>query len=123
MSILFALTPAESKRLIARGVKEHPWVKQALAAGRILISSGSTTGYVVEELLGRKIDIAHFPCGVVTEGVPCQTPEDRIRSIMIRNGTAIENDLGMTDYEELSVFANELGPGDLYIKGANAIDS
>lgn len=123
MSILFALTPAESKRLIARGVKEHPWAKQALAAGRILISSGSTTGYVVEELLSREIDIAHFPCGVVTEGVPCQTPEDRIRSIMIRNGIAIENDLGMTDYEELSVFANELGPGDLYIKGANAIDS
>lgn len=40
MSILVSLTPAESKRLIGKGLCEHPLIMQAMENGRILISNG-----------------------------------------------------------------------------------
>ena len=86
MSILATLTPAESKRLIGRALCEHPLVKRAMKQGRILISNGTTTGYFVEELLQEKMDIARFACGVVTGGVQCMSPGDRIRSVYVRDG-------------------------------------
>lgn len=122
MSILISLTPAESKRLIGRGLAAHPQVRHAFQAGNILVSNGTTTGYFVEELLGASLDISHFPCGVVTGGVLCQTPEERLRSVMISKGAAVESDTRISDYEELSAFAARLSAGDVYVKGANAID-
>ena len=122
MSILVTLTPAESKRLIGKALSVHPLVKSAMEHGRILISNGTTTGYFVEELLQEKMDIARFACGVVTGGVQCMTPEDRIRSVYVRDGKQVANDEGKGVYEELQAWIDEMGPGDVYVKGANAID-
>lgn len=122
MSVLVSLTPAESKRLIGRGLKAHPLVSRAWRSGNILISNGTTTGYFVEELLQSSIDISRFPCGVVTQGLLCQTPEDRSRSVMFCRGRAVEHDLRLSDYEELDRFVAGMGAGDVYVKGANAID-
>ncbi len=123
MSILATLTPAESKRLIGKALCEHPLVKRALKHGRILISNGTTTGYFVEELLQEKMDIARFACGVVTGGVQCMSPGDRIRSVYVRDGKKVENNENIDVYEELSAWVDEMGPGDIYVKGANAIDA
>ncbi|MBO4289143.1 MAG: hypothetical protein J5865_03470 [Lachnospiraceae bacterium] len=123
MSILVTLTPAESKRLIGKALSVHPLVKSAMEHGRILISNGTTTGYFVEELLGEKMDIARFACGVVTGGVQCMSPNDRIRSVYIRNGRKVENDENTEVYAELQAWVDEMGPGDVYVKGANAIDA
>lgn len=123
MSILISLTPAESKRLIGKALAVHPLVKRAMENGRILISNGTTTGYFVEELLQEKMDIARFACGVVTGGVQCMTPGDRIRSVYVRNGQKVENDEDTEVYAELQTWVDEMGPGDVYVKGANAIDA
>ncbi|MBO4289063.1 MAG: hypothetical protein J5865_03060 [Lachnospiraceae bacterium] len=123
MSILVTLTPAESKRLIGKALCEHPLVKKAMKHGRILISNGTTTGDFVEELLQEKMDIARFACGVVTAGVQCMTPEDRIRSVYVENGKRIANDESKGVYEELQAWIDGMGPGDVYVKGANAIDA
>ena len=123
MNMLVSLTPAESKRLIGRALAVHPLVQQAVKKGKILVSNGTTTGYFVEELLHEKLDIARFSCGTITGGVACITPDDRIRSVMIRDGIRVPNDPDKETYEELREFVSEMGAGDLYVKGANAIDA
>lgn len=122
MSILITLTPAESKRLIGKATAAHPMVREAMQNGSILISGGTTTGYVAEELLGITLDICRFPSGVVTQGVQCQTPDDRTRSMFIKKGVLQEYDLSISDYEELEKNLAQMSHGDLYIKGANAVD-
>ncbi len=123
MSILVTLTAAESKRLIGKAMAVHPLIKRAMEKGRILVSNGTTTGYFVEELLGEKMDIVRFACGVVTGGVQCMSPDDRIRSICIDNGKKLDNDESLGVYEELQAWIDGMGPGDVYVKGANAIDA
>ena len=122
MSILIALTPAESKRLIGKAVAIHPLVKKAMLQGNILVSGGTTTGYFVEELLNASIEIQKFPSGVVTQGVLCQTPDDRIRSMFFKRGILQENDTIISDFDELENFLSHMTYEDVYIKGANALD-
>jgi len=122
MNILVSLTPSESKRLIAKALVIHPFVQNSLKNGNILISSGTTTGFFIQELLQIPFDIEKFPSGVVTQGLLCQTPDNRIRSIMLRKGQRAPENPAISDYDELDLFVNELGGDDIYIKGANAID-
>jgi hypothetical protein len=49
--ILITLTPSESKRLIAKGVRNLEEVQRALKHGTIIITLGTTNAYVVEEIL------------------------------------------------------------------------
>ena len=48
------LTVSESKRLIAKAVKEMPIVKNALTNGMVIIVKGTTNAYVAEEITGKK---------------------------------------------------------------------
>ncbi len=123
MSILIALTPSESKRLIGKAVAVHPLVNKAMSDGNIFISNGSTTGYVIEELLQTTIDIYKFPCGVITKGVLCKTPEDRLPSMLIKRGEVQECDETLSELEQLQENVIQLNSRDVYIKGANAMDS
>ena len=123
MSVLAVLTSAESRRLIGRGLAAHPDVVRANKKGRILVSGSSTTGFFVEELLGEKIDVSHFICGVITDGVVCMTPDERIRNYYIVDGQVQDHDYDLPAYEEMRHFVSELGPGDVCIKAANAIDA
>ena len=66
MRALVVLTHSECKRLIARGIKKHPEVQEALKKGRIFVSRGSTTAYVLEELLGEPIEKRHYVAGQMT---------------------------------------------------------
>lgn len=122
MEMLFSLTPAESKRLIAKAIPELSEVKSAMRNHKILISSGSTTSYVAEELLHIKMEKWKYPCGTITFGRQCQTPDDRIRSFLIDKGNMQTPDETITDYEELALFLKDFSYNDIYIKGANAID-
>lgn len=110
------LTPAESKRLIAKAVAAMPEVKKALRGGTIVVELGTTNGRIVEELLGRKIERDRFAAGVVLPSGTCIVPrEKRLREIVIRRGRVM--DAGLEDV------LDELTPRDVLIKGANAIDS
>jgi hypothetical protein len=115
MQSLFTLTPAESKRLIAKGVAALPEIKHAMKNGYLLVGRGSTNAYILEELLGNKIRKEAYTAGQVIKGVLCVLgPDERIKPMIFQKGKAIEA-------EPASVL-DKLASGDILLKGANAID-
>ena len=56
MKMTVSLTVSESKRLIAKGIAQHPAVKAALENGIVAVAKGTTNAYVAEELLGEYPD-------------------------------------------------------------------
>ncbi len=116
MVTTFALHPAASKNLIARGVCQLPEVKWALQNGKIFIGHGSTNVAVAQELLNLKIeDPESYISGVITQRVACATdPQRRSKPWCIEKGQILD-----LDWLE---FVNSFKAGDIFIKGANAID-
>lgn len=112
------LTVAESKRIIAKGVAALPSVKRAMEEGMIVVATGTTNSYVLEELWGRNIDKRRYRSGITTPREPekFEKPQDeRIPDVVIRKGK-IAAELNRFDA------VNHMGKGDVYIKGANALD-
>lgn len=115
MQSLFTLTPAESKRLIGKGMAALPEIKHAMKNGYLLVGRGSTNAYILEELLCKKIKKEAYTAGQIIKGVLCVLgPEDRIKPMIFHKGKSIEA-------EPVSVL-DKLSPGDILLKGANAID-
>lgn len=114
--IQISLTPAESKRLIAKAVAKLPEVQRAFQEGIVVINVGSTNACVAEELLGQKIEHERFVAGVVLPKGTCVVPrEKRMREIVVRRGKVIE--------ARADDVLPEMGPGDVFVKGANALDA
>lgn len=114
-----SLTPSEGKRLIGMSVAQMDAVQHALREGVIVVATSTTTGYVLEELLEKEIpDKGLFTAGVVTARGCCITdPEKRHGHRVIRRGVVSE--VGTSGLPE--VLAG-MGPDDIFVKGANAID-
>jgi hypothetical protein len=112
----FALHPSSSKYLIAQAVAKMPQVQKAFQKGKIFIGHGTTNTLVAEALLGKPVDTPEaFVSGVITQKTACVTePENRLNPWCIDRGEIIQ-----TDWLE---FVNTLEEGDLFIKGANALD-
>ncbi len=110
--IQITLTPCESKRIIAMGVKKLPVVQQALKNGIILIGLGTTNAYVAEELTGRKIDHLRYAAGYIDGTAAVVPQEKRLPMIALKNGKEVSADN----------IINEMTSQDVVIKGANAID-
>lgn len=112
------LTPSESKRLIAKGVTALPCIQNALKNHTIILAGGTTNGFLAEELLGETIEKkSTYTVGIVSEGktgVSCE--EDRIPPYVITKGKARERDFHWKSY------LSEMEPGDVFIKGGNAVD-
>lgn len=110
--IQITLTPRESKRIIAMGVKKLPVVQQALKTGIILITLGSTNAYVAEELTGRKIDHFGYGAGYI-DGTTTVVPQDkRLPMLALKNGKEVNGE----------AIIKEMTSQDVVIKGANALD-
>ncbi|MBS7620026.1 hypothetical protein KEJ21_05210 [Candidatus Bathyarchaeota archaeon] len=94
-------------------------VQNALKNGIIIIATSTTTSYVVEELLGKKIENkGMFTAGVVTAKGCCTTdPKGRYLHHVIEKGKVTE-----MQTNELPKILPRMGPTDIFIKGANAID-
>ena len=101
------------------GVAAMDVVQNALENGAIIVATSTTTAYVLEELLGIEIqDKGMFTAGVVTARGCCVTdPDGRYSHHVIRGGEVAE----MKTPELPKVLAG-MGPDDVFIKGANAID-
>ena len=112
------LTVSESKRLIARGVRELSCVKRALRKGVVVISTGTTNAYVVEEILDKAIEKPAYVTGRTTPAKVRQAdyfPGKRLHDVVLRDGQIVE---------ELDRYsgAEQLNAGDVFIKGANALN-
>jgi len=114
-----SLTPSEGKRLIGMSVAQMDVVQHALREGVIVVATSTTTGYVLEELLKKEIpDKGLFTAGVVTARGCCITdPEKRHGHRVIRRGEVSE--VGTPGLPEVLA---RMGPDDVFVKGANAID-
>lgn len=110
------LTPAESKRLIAKAVKEMPEVKRALKKGRIIIIGGTTNAYVAEEITGKKVDKFWFAAGRITNGkLGANEADKRVLPFVLKDGKVVDISPG--------TMLQEFTADDVYIKGANAVDT
>lgn len=110
--IQITLTPGESKRIIAMGVKKLPVIQQALRKGIILITLGTTNAYVLEELTGKKVDHNRYAAGIIN-GTAAVVPQDkRLPMVALKNGKETGSD----------GIINEMTSSDVVIKGANALD-
>ena len=115
MHVQITLTPAESKRLIAKAVVKLGEVKKAFKNGIIVIGVGTTNAYVAEELLGQEIERERFVAGVVIpKGTFVLPAERRLKEIVIKRGKII--DAKMDDV------LPEMTSNDVFLKGANALD-
>lgn len=112
------LTVAEAKRLIARGVAELPEVRRAMMEGIVVVATGTTNSYVLEELWGKKIDKRRYRSGITTPEEPRLKDEELKESlpdVVFREGKV---DDSLNRYNAVEV----MGKRDVYIKGVNTLD-
>ena len=115
MQALFTLTPAESKRLIGKAMAALPEIQNAKNKGYLLVGRGSTNAYILEELLGKKIKKEAYAVGQVIRGISCALAAgDRIQPVTFHKGEILA--------VEPTTVLDKLAPGDILLKGANALD-
>ncbi len=115
MQALFTLTPSESKRLIGKAVAALPDIQEAKKNGYLVISRGSTNAFILEELLGKKIQKERYAAGIVIKGVFCILGQaEREKPVVFHKGEILNVDPGAV--------IDKMTPGDILLKGANAID-
>lgn len=116
MKAAFQLTPAESKRLIAKAVVEMEEVKAANDLGYVIIPGGTTNAYVVQELLGTELQPQRYTAGISASRVLCVTEaaERHPFPTVVRRGRVVDK----TMLEALEDFRKET----VVIKGANSVD-
>jgi len=119
MKLEIVLTVQQSKRLIARGVRRHPDVLAALENGVIGICRGTTCSAVAEEFLRRPLEHFSYTTGLTLPPKPeppIQPAREKLADIIIRKGDI------HTDGPAVFEAAKDMNPGDVIIKGANALN-
>ena len=115
MHVVLSLTVSESKRLIAKGVAAADFVRRAIDEGTLAVASGTTNAYVVEEITGERFDKKTFVTGrTLPHGYDGPATSFTHPELVIRKGERL--DLKVTEALE------EMGPGDVCVKGANALN-
>ena len=112
------LTVAQSKRLIARAVAKMDVVRKALKEGYVVVAAGTTNTYVLEEILGEKVEHFSFTSGITT---PVGKKPDLADIKNRRMYLVIEKGEPKPDVTSEDALKN-FGSGDVFIKGANALN-
>lgn len=110
------LTVAESKRLIAKGLKKYPPVQEKLKNGYLLITKGTTNTYVAEEFINDTLLAGEYVLGHILPASG-STELDRSRErneIVFKNGEVQD-----APYQEI---LKEMHEGDIIFKGANILN-
>jgi hypothetical protein len=123
MQAQISLIPAVSKALIGRAVVALPEMKRARQAGTIMISTGTTTAHIYAELR-KEAEIPAAACGMITPKGAClgasmtgfMKEKAHARFWVFKDGKAVEA-------EDLEQTIAALKARDVFIKGANALDS
>lgn len=116
VSAVVVLTPSESKRLLGKAVAALPEVQQALKSGRVIIGGGTTNAFAAEEIVGEKVPALRYAAGAIFGGQLSVVPAgDRLNPYCLDKGSVAK--------QPWADFLQEFGPGDVFIKGANAVDA
>jgi hypothetical protein len=109
------LNPAESKRLLAKAVTGLPEIQHAYKNGRLLVSTCSSSAFVLEELTGEKLEPHCYCIGMVAGGMlTTSVKDDREAARFLVKGERVEMDV--------LAFLDTFDVGDAVIKGGNAVD-
>ena len=133
-SMIFPLAPTEAKRLIARAIASLPAVQGALNEGLIVIANGTTNARVVEELLGESCPHLAYAAGVVTGAwlgetnmmerhLPVVIEKGSVVPMEVHDGCVYDMRTKAALVSPLGDFVARFGRDDVFIKGANAVDS
>jgi hypothetical protein len=126
------LTPAESKKLIAKAIASMDGIRRAVKKGLIVLHPSSSNYFAVEEILGFKPNTEAWVCGVASPKGMCF--EVGVFLASQRFAGAVTSDPGTFPHswvirdgkfssgEDLAKLLEQLGPDDFYIKGVNALD-
>ena len=116
MRIEVVLTVSESKRLIAKGVRQLDIVQKALKQGIVAIAKGTTNTYVASEFLQQPVEPFSYNTGLtlprnakVPTGVQSRPDLVYVKGVLTQEMSAIEA-------------THEMKPGDVFMKGANALN-
>ena len=112
----FTLTVAESKRLIAQGLKRYAPVAKKLKDGTVVITKGTTGKYIAEEFLGIAIANGDYVYGHL---LPAQKgikldKQQSISEVVLKQGKML-----IDAYPDV---LNDMLEGDIIFKGANLIN-
>jgi hypothetical protein len=113
--LLVTLTPAESKRLIAKGLLATELIQEVLKNGYLCITMGTTSSYLVEEILGEYDKTRHIAGIVVSKGLAITDGTKRFKDAIFYKGKYIEDTKVIDNMDKL-------GPDDVIIKSANGLD-
>ena len=122
MKSLFVFTPTESKRLIGKAVAAMDEVKTALKKANILVSHGSTSVYVLEEILGKEqllklMSPATYLSGIIIRGTLCATlGSEKPPVVLLKKGVVTP------PAPTMSEMLRDFGADSVVIKGASAVD-
>jgi len=114
MKAQITLTVNEAKRMIAKGLAQHPVVQKAFKQGRILLKGGTTVSALAEELTGRPMRISGriSPLGT-------KTGKDFSGGFHM---AIIEKEELKDAEDSLADIVSSLRGDDVAVTGANAID-
>jgi hypothetical protein len=126
------LTPAESKKLIAKAVARLDVVQQAAKEGIVALHPSSSTYFIVEEITGAKPKTNYWVCGVVTPKGMCvemamvlgtgYSPKEISTDPGDLRATWIIEKGRLSEEENLSGLLDRMTSSDVYVKGVNALD-
>ena len=118
MKAAFTLIPSESRRLIGKAVAQMEEIKVAWKKAYIILSGGTTNGYIAQELFGIKhLEPHKFTAGTNTHRLLCVTDVDKRTPFPI---VFYEGEKSLKTVDE--VF-QDFRIETVVIKGANAVDA
>jgi len=116
----FNLTTVMGKRLIAKGMAQHPDVQRVLEKGTLLIVAGTTNGYVAEEILTALGQAEGFSRVGFRRGVTVAQGAKLPKAELAGDVVIVDGQWqpGKTVFD----VAESLKAGDVVLKGGNAFD-
>ncbi|MBN2363015.1 hypothetical protein JXL83_02670 [candidate division WOR-3 bacterium] len=116
MKGVFVLSPERSTRLISKAVLALTETKRALEEGFLVIGNGTTNSFIASRITGESYDPVNYSAGIIENHTLSVTPvEKRLKPLILFKGEK-------SDRNYLDVLP-EMTSRDVFLKGANAIDS
>ncbi len=123
-----SLTPAESKKLIAKSLMELDYLREALKSGIVLVHPSSTTHFLYQEITGTPPK-KNWVCGIIVQKGACINKDilgelavDTTKGVskfpfwIFEKGKLLDESISISELVEM------MGEGDVYVKTGNAID-